>query len=114
MTLLVANRWDIRRVTLSNNRYTAIVKGLHNAIALDFHHRKGLMFWSDVSTDVIKMVYMNGTRVRDVIKWEWASLCTCLDMYLTAFPFWPLVCFVWLCKYSFRGYLLTPTPHRDL
>jgi len=69
MTLLVANRWDIRRVTLSNNRYTAIVKGLHNAIALDFHHRKGLMFWSDVSTDVIKMVYMNGTRVRDVIKW---------------------------------------------
>ncbi|EDW86389.2 uncharacterized protein Dwil_GK17732 [Drosophila willistoni] len=69
MTLLVANRWDIRRVTLSNNRYTAIVKGLHNAIALDFHQRKGLLFWSDVSTDVIKMVYMNGTRVRDVIKW---------------------------------------------
>ncbi|XP_022224795.1 low-density lipoprotein receptor-related protein 4 isoform X1 [Drosophila obscura] len=69
MTLLVANRWDIRRVTLSNNRYTAVVKGLHNAIALDFHYRKGLMFWSDVSTDVIKMVYMNGTRVRDVIKW---------------------------------------------
>ncbi|ALC49629.1 CG8909 [Drosophila busckii] len=69
MTLLVANRWDIRRVTLSNNRYMAIVKGLHNAIALDFHYRKGLLFWSDVSTDVIKMVYVNGTRVRDVIKW---------------------------------------------
>lgn len=69
MTLLVANRWDIRRVTLSNNRYMAIVKGLHNAIAMDFHYRKGMMFWSDVSTDVIKMVYINGTRVRDVIKW---------------------------------------------
>ncbi|XP_055910482.1 low-density lipoprotein receptor-related protein 4 [Eupeodes corollae] len=69
MQLLVANRWDIRKVTLSNNRYTAVVKGLHNAIALDYHFKKGLMFWSDVSTDVIKMVYVNGTRVRDVIKW---------------------------------------------
>ncbi|KAL9884451.1 LDL receptor related protein 4 [Glossina fuscipes fuscipes] len=69
MTLIVANRWDIRRVTLSNNRYAALVKGLHNAIALDYHFKKGILFWSDVSTDVIKTVYMNGTRVRDVIKW---------------------------------------------
>ncbi|KPU81706.1 uncharacterized protein Dana_GF20504, isoform D [Drosophila ananassae] len=69
MTLLVANRWDIRRVALSNNRYSAVVKGLHNAIALDFHYRKGLIFWSDVSTDIIKMVFINGTRVRDIIKW---------------------------------------------
>ncbi|XP_053950646.1 low-density lipoprotein receptor-related protein 4 [Anastrepha ludens] len=69
MTLVVANRWDIRRVQLSNNRYSAVVKGLHNAIAIDFHYRKGLLFWSDVSTDVIKMVYMNGSRLRDVIKW---------------------------------------------
>ncbi|KNC20826.1 hypothetical protein FF38_11235 [Lucilia cuprina] len=69
MTLLVANRWDIRRVTLRNNRYAAVVKGLHNAIALDYHYKKGLLFWSDISTDVIKMVYINGTRVRDLIKW---------------------------------------------
>ncbi|XP_017469873.1 PREDICTED: low-density lipoprotein receptor-related protein 4-like [Rhagoletis zephyria] len=69
MTLVVANRWDIRRVQLSNNRYSAVVKGLHNAIAIDFHYRKGLLFWSDVSTDVIKMVHMNGSRLRDVIKW---------------------------------------------
>lgn len=73
MELLVANRWDIRKVTLSNNRYTAVVKGLHNAIALDYHYKKGLMFWSDVSTDVIKMVYINGTRVRDVIRWGLVS-----------------------------------------
>lgn len=69
MQLLVANRWDIRRVFLSNNRYNAIVKGLHNAIALDYHYRKSLLFWSDVSTDVIKVAFLNGTRVRDVIKW---------------------------------------------
>lgn len=69
MTLIVANRWDVRRVTLSNNRYSAVVKGLHNAIALDYHYKRSLLFWSDISTDVIKMVYINGTQVRDVIKW---------------------------------------------
>lgn len=65
----MANRVDIRQVSLSNNRYTSIVKGLHNAIALDFHYKRSLLFWSDVSTDVIKMSYMNGTGVRTVIKW---------------------------------------------
>lgn len=67
--LILANRVDIRQVSLSNNRYTSIVKGLHNAIALDFHYKRSLLFWSDVSTDVIKMSYMNGTGVKNVIKW---------------------------------------------
>lgn len=47
--LIMANRVDIRQVSLSNNRYTSIVKGLHNAIALDFHYKRSLLFWSDVS-----------------------------------------------------------------
>lgn len=67
--LIMANRVDIRQVSLSNNRYTSIVKGLHNAIALDFHYKRSLLFWSDVSTDVIKMSYMNGTGVKTIIKW---------------------------------------------
>lgn len=67
--LIMANRMDIRQVSMSNNKYTSIVKGLHNAISLDFHYKKGLLFWSDVSTDVIKVSFMNGTGVRNVIKW---------------------------------------------
>ncbi|XP_031629327.1 low-density lipoprotein receptor-related protein 4 isoform X2 [Contarinia nasturtii] len=67
--LILANRVDIRQVSLSNNRYTSIVKGLHNAIAIDFHYKRSLLFWSDVSTDVIKMSYMNGTSIKNVIKW---------------------------------------------
>lgn len=67
--LILANRVDIRQVSLSNNRYTSIVKGLHNAIALDFHYKRNLLFWSDVSTDVIKMSFMNGTNVKNIIKW---------------------------------------------
>lgn len=67
--MILANRVDIRQVSLSNNRYTSIVKGLHNAIALDFHYKRNLLFWSDVSTDVIKMSFMNGTNVKNIIKW---------------------------------------------
>lgn len=67
--LLMANRADIRQVTLSNNQYTSIIKGLPNAIALDYHYQKDLLFWSDVSADVIKQSFLNGTSVRDVIKW---------------------------------------------
>ncbi|XP_062539561.1 low-density lipoprotein receptor-related protein 4 [Armigeres subalbatus] len=67
--LLMANRADIRQVSLSNNQFTSIVKGLPNAIALDYHYNKDLLFWTDVSIDVIKRSYLNGTGVRDVIKW---------------------------------------------
>lgn len=65
----MANRADIRQVTLSNNQYTSIIKGLPNAIALDYHFQKDLLFWTDVSADVIKMSFLNGTNVKDVIKW---------------------------------------------
>jgi low-density lipoprotein receptor-related protein 4 len=67
--LIMANRGDIRQVTLSNNQYTSIIKGLPNAIALDYHYEQNLLFWSDVSADVIKNSFLNGTNVKDVIKW---------------------------------------------
>ncbi|RZC38041.1 low-density lipoprotein receptor-related protein 4, partial [Asbolus verrucosus] len=68
-TLLFANRIDIRQVSLSNAKYTAILKGLHNAIALDYHYEKNLIFWSDVSMDVIRRATLNGSDVTDIIKW---------------------------------------------
>lgn len=67
--LIMANRADIRQVTLSNNQYTSIIKGLPNAIALDYHYQRDLLFWSDVSADVIKQSFLNGTNVKDIIKW---------------------------------------------
>lgn len=65
----MANRADIRQVSLSNNKYTSIIKGLPNAISVDYHFKKDLLFWSDVSTDVIRKSNFNGSGVRDVIKW---------------------------------------------
>lgn len=49
---------------MSNSKYTAILKGLHNAIALDYHYNKSLIFWSDVSIGVIRSAYINGSNVR--------------------------------------------------
>lgn len=69
VNLIMANRGDIRQVSLSNNKYVSIIKGLPNAISVDYHYKKNLLFWSDVSTDVIKKSYVNGTGARDVIKW---------------------------------------------
>ncbi|XP_063705428.1 low-density lipoprotein receptor-related protein 4 [Culicoides brevitarsis] len=69
VNLIMANRADIRQVSLNNNKYISLIKGLPNAISVDYHYKKNLLFWSDVSTDVIKRAYINGTMIRDVIKW---------------------------------------------
>ena len=50
-------------------KHTPILKGLHNAIALDYHYKRQLVYWSDVSTDVIRKVYINGTDPEDVLRW---------------------------------------------
>ncbi|XP_058794698.1 low-density lipoprotein receptor-related protein 4-like isoform X2 [Phymastichus coffea] len=68
-TLLLANRVDIRQVSISGPKYSPILKGLQNAIALDYHYKKGLIFWSDVSMDVIRQVYVNGTGIEDLVRW---------------------------------------------
>ncbi|XP_070199995.1 low-density lipoprotein receptor-related protein 4-like isoform X2 [Littorina saxatilis] len=65
--LIFANRVDIRRVTTDKMEYTSILRGLHNAIAVDFHHQHRLIFWSDVTLDKIKRAHMNGSDIREII-----------------------------------------------
>lgn len=86
--LIMANRADLRQVSLSNNKYTSILKGLQNAVALDFHHKKELLFWSDVSTDVIKRAFVNGTGVKDVIMWGLESPCGVAVDWIHDLLFW--------------------------
>ncbi|KAK3787581.1 hypothetical protein RRG08_025912 [Elysia crispata] len=65
--LIFANRVDIVTVTTDKEDFTSILQGLQDAIALDFHHRKGYVFWSDVTLDVIKRAHLNGTHVMDIV-----------------------------------------------
>ncbi|XP_014224711.1 low-density lipoprotein receptor-related protein 4-like isoform X3 [Trichogramma pretiosum] len=68
-SLLLANRVDIRQVSISGPKYTSVLKGLHNAIALDYHYKRNLIYWSDVSMDVIRKLYVNGTEGEDFVRW---------------------------------------------
>lgn len=34
---------------------------LENAIAVDFHYRRGLIYWTDVTINSILMAYQNGS-----------------------------------------------------
>nr|CAH7712475.1 unnamed protein product [Callosobruchus chinensis] len=67
-TLLFANRVDIRQVSLSNTKYISIIKGLHNAISLDYHYEKNFIVWTDVSQDAIWRAYINGTNITGIVR----------------------------------------------
>ena len=58
---MFANRLDIRRVSPDGSDYDAIIGNLENAIALDYHYAKGILFWSDVNLDRIYKVKRNLT-----------------------------------------------------
>lgn len=65
--LLFANRIDIRQVLPHRPEYTLLLNNLENAIALDFHHRRELVFWSDVTLDRILRASLNGSSVEEVV-----------------------------------------------
>ncbi|XP_039278816.1 low-density lipoprotein receptor-related protein 4 [Nilaparvata lugens] len=57
----------VSQITLSNSKGTTIYKGLNNAIALDYHYTKGLLYWTDISMDYIRSATINETNKSDVI-----------------------------------------------
>lgn len=65
--LLFANRIDIRQVLPHRSEYTLLLNNLENAIALDFHHSRELVFWSDVTLDRIMKANLNGSNVEEVV-----------------------------------------------
>uniref|UniRef100_A0A8C4NJS4 EGF-like domain-containing protein n=1 Tax=Eptatretus burgeri TaxID=7764 RepID=A0A8C4NJS4_EPTBU len=65
--LLFANRIDIRRVLPYRSEYTLLLNNLENAIALDFHHKRALVFWSDVTLDRIAHATLNGNASTEII-----------------------------------------------
>uniref|UniRef100_A0A665TZ97 Low density lipoprotein receptor-related protein 4 n=1 Tax=Echeneis naucrates TaxID=173247 RepID=A0A665TZ97_ECHNA len=65
--LLFANRIDIRQVLPHRSEYTLLLNNLENAIALDFHHSRELVFWSDVTLDRIMKATLNGSNVEEVV-----------------------------------------------
>ncbi|XP_013175419.1 PREDICTED: low-density lipoprotein receptor-related protein 4 isoform X2 [Papilio xuthus] len=68
-TLLFTNRIGIRKVWLTGENYEPVIKGLHNAVCLDYHYEKQLIFWSENNMKVIRVVELINNTMSDVIKW---------------------------------------------
>lgn len=51
------------QVSLNSEKYTSILKGLHNAVALDYHYDKKLIFWAEVMLDSIRVANVNGSNI---------------------------------------------------
>lgn len=61
--LLFANRKDVRLVDAANSRNSSvIISGLEDAAAVDFYYAENSVFWTDVSLEMIKRTYVNGSQ----------------------------------------------------
>lgn len=52
---------SLLQINLSGQEYSPIAVNLENAIAVDFHYRRDLIYWTDVTIDAILMSYRNGS-----------------------------------------------------
>ncbi|OWF50740.1 low-density lipoprotein receptor-related protein 6-like [Mizuhopecten yessoensis] len=62
--LIFANRKDVQLVQVQNGRgnTTILVDGLEDAAALDFYFAENSVFWTDVSLELIKRTWIDGSR----------------------------------------------------
>ncbi|XP_050708950.1 low-density lipoprotein receptor-related protein 4-like [Eriocheir sinensis] len=67
--LIFSNRAEIRLISLNRSNYSSIAQGLQNAISIDYHYERRLIYWSDVTLDVIMRAYMNGTGEKAIVRW---------------------------------------------
>ncbi|XP_045489131.1 low-density lipoprotein receptor-related protein 4 isoform X2 [Pieris rapae] len=68
-TLLFSNSIGVRKVWLSGDNYVTVLKGLHNAVALDYHYKKKLLFWTENNMKVIRVAPLESNNMTDVIRW---------------------------------------------
>ncbi|XP_065196274.1 low-density lipoprotein receptor-related protein 4-like [Sycon ciliatum] len=66
-SLIFSNREDIRQLTLDGSKYTTIIPSQKNAIAVDYHYQRDLLFWTDITLDVVFSSFLNGTNTRRIV-----------------------------------------------
>ena len=62
--VLLARRWDIRRISLDTPDHTDVVLPLHNlqhAIAIDYDPVDGHVYWTDDEVRLIRRAYLDGS-----------------------------------------------------
>ncbi|XP_013194688.2 very low-density lipoprotein receptor isoform X1 [Amyelois transitella] len=66
-SLLFARRFDIRKISLDHHEMVAIVNDTKSATALDYVFRTGMIFWSDVSDEIIYKAPIDEGSQRTVV-----------------------------------------------
>ncbi|XP_052831949.1 low-density lipoprotein receptor-related protein 1B isoform X1 [Octopus bimaculoides] len=61
--LLFSNQHEVRQMDVRTKMTISLLSGLHSTIALDFHYRQKLVFWSDVIDDVIYSGHMDSNSI---------------------------------------------------
>ena len=62
--ILLARRWDIRRISLDTPDHTDVVLPLNNlqhAIAIDYDPVDGHVYWTDDEVRLIRRAYIDGS-----------------------------------------------------
>lgn len=75
------------QVSLTGDNYMPMVKGLHNAIALDYHYKKKLIFWTENNLRVIRAVEINdnnitGKKIKCLTVIKYKTLFSLLFVYI--------------------------------
>ena len=69
--IVLSNRLSIQKVEISGKqgrtRYSEVVRGLQNAIGVDFDWQEQRLYWTDVLTDKIQRAKFDGTQVETLI-----------------------------------------------
>ncbi|RXG71249.1 Low-density lipoprotein receptor-related protein 4 [Armadillidium vulgare] len=83
--LIFATRDDVREINLSGQEYPPIALNLENAIAVDFHYRRGLIYWTDVTIDAIlisnrrPLIWTDLQKPRSIIVHPYRSIIVWTD-----------------------------------
>ena len=49
------------QINLNGEEYESVAKNLRSSVAVDYHFRLGLFFWTDTALDAIMVTNKNGT-----------------------------------------------------
>ena len=66
-SLIIANRQDIRRISLNSTGYEIVVPDQKSVVGLDFDFKQQNLYWSDVVADTIQKASLNNEASVEVI-----------------------------------------------
>ncbi|KAL3854471.1 hypothetical protein ACJMK2_013739, partial [Sinanodonta woodiana] len=65
--IIFTNRYYIRELSMDGDNYRRIAQGFENVVAIDFHYKESRLYFTDVRTNKIYRIFINGTGQETLI-----------------------------------------------